>query len=151
MRERGHIPELARTRRTMKQEKRGCRRGGVGAGESLEAFDERRRLRWMTVIAEAEAMRKAEAKAVVKEMTMSETSDEGEDKARDDGEKQNAEAEDQKDGCGTAGSQVVAQMKAHRRKEEGWGRGCLALDEARRGGMYTQIETIRDRILYAQK
>jgi len=101
----------------------------------------------MTVIAEAEAMRKA----VVKEMTMLETSDEGEDKARDDGEKQNAEAEDQKDSCGMAGLQVIVQMKAHRRKEEGWGHSCLALDEARRGGMYMQIETIRDRILYMQK
>jgi len=151
MRERGHIPKLARTRRTMKREKQGCRRGGVSAGKSLEAFDKRRQLRWMTVIAEAEAMRKAEVKAVVKEMTMSETSDKGEDKARDDGEKQNAEAEDQKDSCGMAGLQVIIQMKAHRRKEEGWGRSCLALDEARHRGMYTQIETIRDRILYTQK
>ena len=142
MRERGHVPELARMRRTRKWEKQGCQRGGVGTGESLEAFDKRRQLRWMMVIAEVEAMRKVEAKVVVKEMMMSETSDKGEDKARDDGKKQNTEAEDQKDSCGIAGLQVVTQMKAHRRKEEGWGHGWLALDKARCRGMYMQIETI---------
>lgn len=31
--------------------------------------------------------------------------------------------------------------KAHKRSEKRkWGRGCLALDEARRGGIYTHIE-----------
>jgi len=30
-------------------------------------------------------------------------------------DEQNTEAEDQKDGCGMAGSQVITQSKAHRR------------------------------------
>ena len=35
------------------------------------------------------------------------------------------------------------------RKE--WGRSCLALDEARRGGIYTQSKTIQDKVYYAQR
>jgi len=40
----------------------------------------------------------------------------------------------------------VSRTKAHKRSEKRkWDRGCLALDEARRGGIYTQSETIQDK------
>ena len=67
--------------------------------------------------------------------------------------------QDRKDGCGTAGLQVIGKSKSHGRrgktglqlppeayKEKGKvGRSCLALDEARRGAFMHRAMSIRDK------
>jgi len=44
---------------------------------------------------------------------------------------------------------VGRQIKGHTRERREWGHSCLALDEARCGGIYTQTETIQDEVCYA--
>jgi len=47
---------------------------------------------------------------------------------------------------------VGRQTKGHTREERReWGRSCLALDKARRGGIYMQTKTIQDKVCYAQR